>query len=418
MKRRNFIRNSSMMAFAGALPASAIAADMPTSEHGLPPIDDRQYWVSLMTRMAMPVLTNMAAGTLKKNMPIEVSPSWDGRDKAVSYMEAFGRLIAGITPWLSLPDDTTKEGKTRAHLRQLVLQGLSRAADPNDPDYLLWNKEGQPLVDAAFLAHGLLRAPATFWIPLSTQTKQNIIREFKALRRVKPGQSNWLLFGAIIEAFLLSIDEQYEASRIDDAVTKINSWYVGDGWYGDGPVFHFDYYNGFVIQPMLVDVLAVMVEKGKADKKVYDTAVKRMQRHGVCQERLISPEGTFPAFGRSITYRVGAFQPLAQLALMKQLPALISGAQVRSALTAVMKKIFEQRGVFSADGWLQLGFAGHQPGVSDSYTNTGSLYLTAVGFLALGLPANDEFWTAPAAAWTNKKAWGGEEFGKDKAIGG
>ena len=69
--------------------------------------NDREYWVNLLCQMAEPVLKNMSQGTLQKNMRLEVSPNWDGRNKRVAYMECFGRLMAGVAPWLTLPDDHT-----------------------------------------------------------------------------------------------------------------------------------------------------------------------------------------------------------------------------------------------------------------------------------------------------------------------
>ena len=74
------------------------------------PVNDRQQWVELCYRIAAPVLENMSKGELQKNMQLELSPTWDGRDKRVAYMETFGRLMAGISPWLALPDDDTEEG--------------------------------------------------------------------------------------------------------------------------------------------------------------------------------------------------------------------------------------------------------------------------------------------------------------------
>ena len=76
---------------------------------------DRAYWCDLAYKMAAPVLSNMAEGNLHKNMVLELSPNWDGRDKNVAYMECFGRLMAGIAPWLTLPDDNTAEGTQRKH---------------------------------------------------------------------------------------------------------------------------------------------------------------------------------------------------------------------------------------------------------------------------------------------------------------
>jgi len=65
---------------------------------------DREYWVEVAYKMAQPVLENMSKGELQKNMMVEVSPTWDGRNKKVTYMECFGRLMAGLAPWLALPE--------------------------------------------------------------------------------------------------------------------------------------------------------------------------------------------------------------------------------------------------------------------------------------------------------------------------
>ena len=437
MKRRNFIGLSTLAATTGLLPATGLPAQPPVT--AAPPSNnahpgyalstdptadahpgaiagDRAYWADTLYKMAAPVLSHMSKGELKKSMPVEYSPIWDGRDKSVAYMEAFGRLIAGLAPWLALPDEDTEEGRRRKTLRQQTLLSLSNSVDPNSPDYLTWNKEGQPLVDAAFIAHGFLRAPSVLWTPLDTTTQRRFINEFKGLRRIRPPYSNWLLFAAIIETFLLLAGEQHDPLRIDIALHKMNEWYEGDGWYGDGPHFHFDYYNSYVIQPMLTDILRTMEQKDHRSTAEYDLSVRRMQRYGECLERLISPEGTFPAFGRSITYRMGVFQPLAQLALYDQLPSSLPPAQVRSALTAVMRRMLEAPGVFTADGWLQLGFAGHQPDIADSYSNSGSMYLTSLVFLPLGLPAGHAFWADPPMDWTSRRAWSGQPFKRDHAV--
>ena len=142
-------------------------------------------------------------------------------------------------------------------------------------------------------------------------------------------------------------------------------------------------------------------------------AIKRMQRFNVFMERLISPEGTYPAFGRSVVYRMGAFQTLAMAAWKYGLPEGMSNGQVRSALTAVMNNMFKVEGNFNEKGFLQLGFAGHQPDLSNYYTNNGSLYMTSLVFMPLGLPADHPFWTSPAEEWTSLRAWGGKVFPKD-----
>ena len=347
-----------------------------------------------------------------------MSPVWDGRDICVAYLEAVGRLLAGMAPWFALPDDETAEGKVRKRLREEALLGIAAGADPHSPDYFCWGTPTarQPLVDASYLAYAFLRAPKALWEPLSVSTKQQVVHAFKGLRNIDPYRSNWLLFAAMVESFLLSIGEDIDAARIDNAIDTMNKWYVGDGWYSDGERFHFDHYNGYVIHPMMVDVLKVNVAAGRRKKEEYQLAYRRMQRYAEFQERYISPEGTYPVFGRSSTYRVGAFQPLAQLALEDSLPKGIHPAQVRCALTAVMKRIFIPS-TFTPKGYLQLGLVGdEQQGIADNYTNTGSLYLTSLAFLPLGLPAKHAFWAGQDEAWTSVKAWGGKPFKKDYAV--
>lgn len=386
--------------------------------------NDRKEWTDLAYKIAAPVLMNMSNGELKKNMMVEVSPTWDGRNKDVTYMECFGRLMSGIAPWLSLPDDDTAEGKQRKQLREWALKSYAQAVDPSGDDYLLWRNEGQPLVDAAYIASSFLRAPKQLWEPLDSITKVRYIKEFQQLRRINPPYTNWLLFSAMVETFLMEAGAQYDLYRIHSAIRKIEEWYVGDGWYSDGEDFSFDYYNSYVIQPMYVQVLQVLVDRkiGLTDRrheavqKELETAKKRMQRFGIILERFISPEGTFPVFGRSMTYRLGVFQPLSMLAWRGMLPAQLSEGQVRSALTATMVRMFSNEGNFNEKGFLQLGFAGHQPDLADWYSNNGSMYLTSEVFLPLGLPADHSFWTSKQEDWTSKKAWQGLSFPKDHAV--
>lgn len=382
---------------------------------------DRELWAGILYQMAAPVLSNMSEGKLQENMLVELSPTWDGRDKRVTYMECFGRLMAGLAPWLSLPDDDTAEGIQRKQLREWALKSYAQSVDPESKDYLLWRKEGQPLVDAAYIAESFLRGYDALWVPLDDLTKQRYIAEFQQLRRVDPPYTNWLLFSSTVECFLKKAGAQTDYYRITSALRKVDEWYVGDGWYSDGEDFAFDYYNSFVIHPMYVECLEVMTNGGKQNiwnvkGGNFPNALKRMQRFGMILERFVSPEGTFPVFGRSITYRTGVLQPLALLSLRGWLPKELPAGQVRAAMTAVIQRMFGDNRNFNAEGYLTLGFNGSQPNISDWYTNNGSLYLASLAFLPLGLPADAPFWTDAPQLWPSKKAWGGEDFPKDHAY--
>ncbi len=375
---------------------------------------DRAYWIEIMRKLADPVLVNLSNNTLKQYMPYE---SLSGERSQFSHLEAVGRLLCGMAPWLELGPDETPEGQLRKQYIDLAVRGLRNAVNPVAPDFLVFDKPSQPLVDAAFLAEGLLRAPTQLWGNLGAEGQQHMIDALKSSRVIKPYESNWLLFASMVEAALLEFTGECDMERLTYGVNRFrDEWYKGDGLYGDGVAFHQDYYNSYVIHPMLTEVLLVMQKHGFDTENFTATQLKRHARYAEQLERFISPEGTFPVVGRSIVYRFGAFHALSHVALIRQLPETVQPAQVRCALTAVIKKQLSSPDNFDANGWLTVGFNGKQINMSESYINTGSVYLCTSGLLPLGLPADDPFWSEPFTAWTNLKAWNGEEVPADKAI--
>jgi len=408
--RRAFLKAAST---AGAVAISRVADAGQSPSATSPGEGHRAYWVSVLTRLSDPVLTNLAAGTLKARMPVESSSAQRG---SVTHLEAVGRLLAGIAPWLELGGDRTDEGQLRARYCDLARRAIAVGVDRASPDALNFTDGRQPLVDAAFLAQGVLRAPTELWDKVDTRTQRALVAALESTRAILPGFNNWLLFSATIEAALSRMGAWWDRMRVDYALRQHEQWYKGDGVYGDGPDFHWDYYNSFVIQPMLLDVLDACAEHVPAWKALVEPMRRRAARYAAILERLISPEGSFPPIGRSIAYRFGAFQVLAQLALKQQLPPSLVPAQVRSALTAVIRRSIEAPDTFDAHGWLRIGFCGHQPAVGEGYISTGSLYLCSVGLLPLGLPETDEFWTAAAVPWTAARAWSGAAFPIDRAL--
>lgn len=379
--------------------------------------NDRKYWVDTLIKISEPVLTALAEKKLKLTMPVECCPEGDAKDRSdFSHLEALGRTLLGLAPWLEVADAEAEEEELRKKFCILARKAIDSATDPASPDYVNFSHGFQPIVDAAFLCHAILRAPKELWEKLDERVKKNLIKELKATRSRKPFFCNWLLFSAMIETLLFKTGEDYDRMRIDYALKQHEQWYKGDGIYGDGPDFHWDYYNSFVIQPMLVDIILNVSKEDKEWDALRKNILKRAQRYAEVQERLISPEGTFPAIGRSIAYRFGAFQHLAQMCLQHNLPQNIEPSQVRCALTAVIKRMIEIPDTFDHNGWLKIGFCGSQPDVGETYISTGSLYLCTAVFLPLGLSPKSEFWKGEAKDWTSKKMWSGVNIKCDHAL--
>jgi hypothetical protein len=411
LKRRNFVKAAPLLG-AGALIATNLSAAEKAETKTVE--NQRAYWLNLLDQIAKPLLGAGSKRQLKKVMPVETTNG--AKTKPSTYLEGVGRLLAGMAPWLESDSGDAAEIKLRNQYRNWATETVASIVDPQSADYLFGHMEPQMLVDAAFLAHAFLRAPNQLWKTLSQQAQQNVITCFQATREVKPYYSNWLLFSAMVEAFFLDNGLPFDIMRLDLPVKKHQEWYLGDGMYGDGEDFHWDYYNSYVIQPMLMDIVSVMLDKKKINEKEVETISQRFTRYAAIQERLVSPEGTFPPIGRSIAYRMGAFQHLAQAALQKRLPADVQPAQVRCALTAIMQRLMEVPGTFDPDGWLQIGLVGHQNLLGESYISTGSLYLCSTAFLPLGLPTGDGFWAEKDQPWTSVKIWDGVNLKADHAL--
>ena len=291
----------------------------------------------------------------------------------------------------------------------LTLSGISKGE--------AMERAKQALIDAALFAQGLLRSKNQIWLNLPIDIQSRVVRELKKTRNIAPYENHWLLYTAMIEAALLEFTGECDKQRLTYGITKFkDEFYLGDSIYSDGEEFESDYYNSLIIHPMLNDILMVMRKYGISEGEFLDVQFMRSSRLSSQLERIISPEGTYPIIGRSLAYRCGVFHLLSQAVLLKILPKNIKPSQVRSALTAVLKKQFEDDKNFNNEGWLVLGFNGSQPDMCEKEVNTGSLYACCEIFLPLGLNSDDEFWSEPPCDWSSVKAWNGESIPKDQSI--
>lgn len=381
-------------------------------------VDHRSYWTSTALKIGSPVLEACRARLLHEQFPANRRPA----RAAYAHLEVTDRYLSGIAPWLELPQDESEEGIERANCALLAREVLDAISDPDSPDCVLWNDTGeasgsrQPVVDASYVALALVRAPRELIHKLDDRVKRNLITQFNLSRKILPIQNNWLLFGAMLDTALYLLGADWDRMRVDYALRKHMDWYVGDGLYRDGDVYHWDYYNSYVIHPYLVDIVNVLSGEESSWQVLKPVIYERARRYAEILERLISPEGAFPLIGRSLTYRFGAFQALSQIALLKSLPSSLQPAQVRCALSAVIQRIMSAPGNFDENGWLRTGFCGSQPDLAEPYMSVGSQYLCANVFLALGLPPEDPFWSDPDEPWTSQKIYGGMDAPCEVAL--
>ena len=176
----------------------AFGAHAPAASTG---VEDRAYTVQVLTRIAEPVLGALSENQLQARMPVR---EWETlRVVQWHLLEAFGRTLAAVAPWIALGPDDTGEGRLRAKFSDLARRSLINATEPNSPDFCNFNPQGmQPLVDTAYVAEALLRAPEQLWRPLTPEQQANVMAAFKLTRGVVPHDNNWVLFAS--RAFLVN----------------------------------------------------------------------------------------------------------------------------------------------------------------------------------------------------------------------
>ncbi len=377
-------------------------------------METRKEWLSVLTQIVGPVLDALANGKLKETMPL----SFHGQRAEFAPLEAFGRSMLGLAPWLEadIGEDSEEYGEQKAY-REKALRCIAMATDPQSPDFMNFCKGGQPLVDTAFLAHALVRAPHKIVDALDEKVRHNLADALRSSRQIVPCNSNWIFFTAMVEAGLHVLGEPCDMTRVLYALRTFQGWYKGDGVYGDGEEFHWDYYNSFVIQPMYVDLVDMFAGENEEIAAMRPDVLARAARYASQLERMIAPEGTYPVIGRSICYRFGVFHLLAQMALQHRLEPSLSPAAVRCGLSAVIRRIMSAPDMFDDKGWLLPGVYGQQPELAETYINIGSLYLCSAVFLPLGLLPSDPFWSMEDEEWSGRKVWSGGHIQIDHALG-
>ena len=386
-----------------------------TKQNNSEEMDTRREWLNWLDRLSKPVLRAASEGALASRMPNE-NPS---RSETISS-EALARTLAGIAPFLKGQGGNPHEDELRRELTDLAREAISREIKPDSSAWTTaesgYTQPRQQLVECAFLAEAVLRAPDELYFKLDQAVRERLVDVFEASRKVIATGNNWILFSAMVEAALKRIGRPWDSMRVAFAVNQFAQWYTGDSSYGDGNYFHFDFYNSFVIHPFLLEIVQECEAEGSGFWIDSDVIQQRAQRHSAVLERMIAPDGSWPVLGRSMAYRTGCFHLLSLLSLQEALPPDLSPAQVRCALTAALRRSIGAENTFDKAGWLRIGLCGSQPSLGEQYINNGSIYLCCQVLLPLGLPEESPFWSEPDKPWTSVQAWSGRDVAADKAL--
>ncbi len=370
-----------------------------------------EKWKNHLLTSCNCVLKEFAQKNIHNVFPLHYSPFLKKEKNPTKvYIELFARTWLGISPLLN---------KNNHEIDNLAFNAL----DSFFSGYIDFKKAdnvqvgNQLMVEMANIVISFLRNH-DLWNIVNDTTKKNICQTLLYTSKLTPHSNNWILFKIVIDIFLY--DKKY-INNIHPTLVLLNNFeknfYVGDGWYRDGVIFHMDYYNSFVILPFLYDIYKYLnshFSEQKYKTKYYETILK-LQRHSEFLERIIAQDGTFPLFGRSMVYRCAVFHALVYCAYLHLLPNTLSYGQVRCALDKVVDNLFNEN-IYNKEGFIQYGFTGFQPEIADSYSNSGSVYYTLLIFMVCGLNENHMFWSDSDKDWSQKKIWNNGVLLKDVSL--
>ncbi len=281
------------------------------------------------------------------------------------------------------------------------IEGLTAAMDPAGPGFWPraagfqdWPHAGitQPAVEAANLAFGLALCREQVWDQLPDPVRERLAEWLAHHARLRVWQhNNWLLFPAMIEAFLASVGMPVDGGHGAENVERVESWYLGDGWYNDGPPAapgrNLDHYNSWVFQPFLWQWYRL---RGDAEPQWRVERFRaRLAEFAASYALTFGDDGAPLHMGRSLAYRhavLGGLWTAALAGVDTPSPAVVRGIARRTL------DYFRRLGVDGSEppslGW---GAREFLPVVQE-YSGPGSAYFAGMGFLGLAAPASHPLW--------------------------
>ena len=303
-------------------------------------------------------------------------------------MEAFSRPLWALAPlWAG-------GGRADAFL-PIYQRGLVNGTDPDSPEY--WgdpNDYDQLFVEMAALACAILETPESVWNPLTDTEKAKLGKWLDTINHHDLPGCNWLLFRVLVNLALDSVGMPCSMQQAAADMAEVDKWYVGDGWYSDGPAEvkpQKDYYNPWAIQYYTVLYSVFAARRDPARAALYR---ERAVQFGRQFAQWFDPDGAALPFGRSLGYRIGqsAFYAACIWAGLEPLPLpVMKGIIVRNLAWWLARPIFDR------DGVLTIGYGYPQMYMAERYNAPGSPYWGMKSFLLLALPDNHPFWSAEAA---------------------
>ncbi len=339
------------------------------------PLSSRQDLVAALNTLLAAVDTQFPAG--RSRFSLGDTSAHYATD--VAQMEGLSRVLWGLFPLMAAGDSTPYSDKYIAAIKQ--------GTDPHSAGY--WGEAGpydQRLVEMAAYGLGLALLQDNLTERFSERELMNLHTWLNQITDATMPDSNWNYFAIMVQLGFKRAGLPYDQQAIDRRFAMMDAYYLGDGWYSDGPGRPKDYYISMAFHFYGLIYATLSGDEARAE-------VLR-QRSALFAEDFIymsAPDGASVPFGRSLTYRfamVAFWSAVAFSGLEVFTPGIVKGIILRHL------RWWQQQPITDRDGILTLGFAYPNLAMCEDYNSPGSPYWALKTYLILALPESHPFWQA------------------------
>lgn len=299
-------------------------------------------------------------------------------------IEGFLRTLWGLGP---LGSSASKINEYKEYF-EAANKGITEGTNPKSKLY--WGSlhdYDQLFVEMGALSCYLLLTKEFFWNNLNDTQQNNIFQWMNQINNHTIPKTNWLFFRILVNTFFEEARIANTKEQIDQDLSELDSYYLDDGWYFDGYKHQIDYYIPFAIHyyGLLFSTLnkrnTESISKFKERGKVFGKSFKNW----------FVKDGTALPFGRSLTYRFAQSSYWAAAIYADITLEDVSLSEAKYLLTNNMRKWF-QKPIFTAEGFLSIGYNYPNLVMAEGYNAPGSPYWALKNFIVLALPDNHDFW--------------------------
>lgn len=304
-------------------------------------------------------------------------------EDAVVPMEAWARQLWGLAPlWAG--------GGTTGTFEEIYRRGLVSGTSPDSKGY--WGSfrdHDQKIIECGAIAFGLLVAPHVLWDPLTKSEQDRVANWLLGVNGVSCPEGSWQLLPALVNSVLSRLGAPCDEDVIVEGLKRTRSYYLGDGWFRDGPEGVADYYTPFSFH--FYGLLCAHTLRDSHPELIEEWTEMARELAGDFA-RFFSTGGHPVPYGRSMTYRC------AQSAFFSL--ALGLGIDLGDAVNPVLAKrivasnilFWDRSRMFDGAGALSIGYCYPNLHMSEGYNAPGSPYWALKAFSCLLLPEGDSFW--------------------------